>query len=116
VVATIYYFDAPVGDDFVDFFDRVLKPEQIEAGALIIAHFVTESSANNFPALPVREGENVFVWFSRFRDHAAYERYVSALARSSLWGGEISRELAQRVKGPSDVLRLSPTARSRLHG
>jgi hypothetical protein len=116
VVATIYYFDAPVGDNFVDFFDGILKPALIYAGASIIAYFVTENSKNNFPPLPVRESENVFVWFSRFRDQTAYQRYVGALARSSLWSGEISQELARRIKGDPEVLRLSPTARSQLHG
>jgi hypothetical protein len=116
VVATIYYFGAPVADSFIDFFDQVLKPVLIEAGASISAYFLTESSANNFPGLPVREGENVFVWFSRFRDQVAYQRYVGALAQSTIWRGDISQELARRIKGDPEVLRLSPTTRSQLHG
>lgn len=115
VVATIYYFDAPAGDGFVDFFEDVLKPVLIDTGASILAYFVTESSANNFPALPVREGENVFVWFSRFRDEVAYEQHVTALAQSSRWGGEGSEELARRLKRHPEILKLSPTARSQLH-
>lgn len=115
VVATSYYFDAPAGDHFVDFFDLVVKPVLIGAGASILAYFVTESSANSFPALPVREGENVFFWFSRFRDQVEHERHDAALARSPLWSGEISQELARRVKRDPEVLRLSPTARSQLH-
>ncbi len=114
VVATIYYFDAPVSDDFVDFFDQVMKPVLIDAGAAIVAYFVTESSVNSFSALPVREGENVFVWFSSFRNQVAYERYVAALARSPHWSGEISEELTRRLKGHPEVLKLSPTARSLL--
>ncbi|MGH8705889.1 MAG: NIPSNAP family protein, partial [Burkholderiales bacterium] len=69
----------------------------------------------SFPALPVREVENVFVWFSGFRDQVAYERHVAALARSPRWGVEISEELARRLKGHPEVLKLSPTARSQLH-
>jgi NIPSNAP len=115
VVATIYYFDAPAGDDFVDFFEHVLKPVLIDVGASILAYFVTDSSVNNFPALPVREGENVLVWFSRFRDQVAYERHLAALARSPRWSGEISEELARRLKGHPEVLKLLPTARSQLH-
>jgi hypothetical protein len=115
VVAIIYYFDAPVSEDFVAFFDQVMKPVLIDAGASILAYFVTESSVNSFLALPVREGENVFVWFSSFRDQAAYENYTAGLARSPQWGGEISKELARRLKGHPEVLCLSPTARSLLH-
>jgi hypothetical protein len=114
VIATIYHFYAPAGDDFVDFFDHVLKPVLIGAGASILAYFVTENTANSFPALPVREGENVFVWFSRFRDQVAYERHVAALARSPRWRGEIAAELARRLKGHPEVLKLLPTARSQL--
>jgi hypothetical protein len=116
IVATIYYFSAPVDVDFVDFFERSLKPELTGSGASILAYFITESSANTFPALPVREGEHVFVWFSRFRDEAAYENHAATLARSPRWRSGVSKELARRLKGPPEVLKLSPTARSLLRG
>ncbi len=116
VVATLYYFDAPAGVGFIDFFERALEPVLTGAGASILAYFVTESSVNTFPALPIREGEHVFVWFSRFRNQAAYEHYVAALARSWQKRGEISEALARRLKGSPEVLKLSPTARSQLHG
>ncbi len=116
VVATIYYFDAPVNADFVDFFEHTLKPVVTETGASISAYFVTEQSANTFPALPVREGEHVLVWFMRFEDHAAYERQTAALSRSRRWRGEVSEELKRRLKKAPKVLKLSPTARSLLRG
>jgi quinol monooxygenase YgiN len=114
VVATIYYLNAPIAGDFVDFFERDLQPVLKEAGGSMSAYFVTENSANNFPRLPVREGEDVFVWFSCFSDRAAYERHVVTVAQRCR--GEISEELASRLKAPPEVLKLSPTARSRLHG
>ncbi len=55
IVATIYYFEAPVTGDFVDFFEHSLKPIAKSFGAAISAYFVTENSENTFPALPVRE-------------------------------------------------------------
>jgi len=116
VIATIYYFDAPVAADFVDFFEHTLKPVVTGSGASILAYFVTESSANNFPALPVRENEHVLVWFMSFPDQAAYERHTAVLSRSPGWRNEISGKLARRLKGAPEVLRLSPTARSLLHG
>jgi len=116
IVATIYYFNAPVDVGFVDFFERSMRPVLTDSGARTLAYFITESSANTFPALPVREGENVFVWFSPFRDEAAYEGHVAALARSSRWSSIVSEELAHRLKGPPGVLKLSPTVRSQLHG
>ena len=116
VIATIYHLEAPAGDDFVDFFQHSVKPALTEAGASILAYFVTEYSPNNFPALPVREGEHVFVWFSRFQDQAAYERHLTALSRSLYWSGELSEALTGRLKRYPEVLKLSPTARSHLHG
>jgi hypothetical protein len=114
IVATIYYFDAPVDAGFVEFFERALKPMPTHSGASVLAYFVTEHSENTFPALPVREGENVFVWFARFDDLAAYERQVADLEKSPLWRDEISKELARRLKRAPEILRLSPTSRSLL--
>jgi len=116
LIATIYYFNAPVGTDFVDFFEHTLKPVVTDTGPSILAYFVTEQSANTFPALPVREAEHVFVWFMRFEDQAAYERHAAALSQSQRWRGEVSDELARRLKGAPEVLKLSPTARSRWRG
>jgi len=114
MVATVYYFDAPPDAGFVNFFEETLKPAVTDTGASILAYFVTEDSENTFPTLPVREGENVFVWFSRFNDPAAYDLHVAALARSPRWRDEISKELAIRLKRTPEVLKLSPTARSLL--
>jgi hypothetical protein len=114
VVATIYYFDAPVDATFVQFFEETVKPAVIGSGATVLASFVTEHSENTFPALPVREGENVFVWFARFDDAPAYERYLAALIQSPRWHDEISKELARRLKRAPEILKLWPTTRSLL--
>jgi quinol monooxygenase YgiN len=104
IVATIYYFDAPVDAGFVKFFEETVKPHGSSPGASVLAYFVTEHSENTFPALPVREGENVFVWFARFNDAAAFERHIAR--------DEISKELSRRLKRTPEVLKLLPTARS----
>ena len=116
VSATLHYFDSEVDSDFVNFFEQKMKPTLTEAGALIVAYFITEDSANNFPALPVREGENVFVWFAGFEDQAEYENYAAALANSKVWNEEILKSLTQQQTRVPEQLRLSPTARSRLTG
>jgi quinol monooxygenase YgiN len=116
VVATIYYFEAPVTDEFVAFFESRLKPALEDAGASLMAYFVTEAATNTFPALPVREGENVFVWLSRFRDQSAYDAHEAKLSRSKRWQNELSPDLKQRLKGKPDVLKLSPTEQSLIRG
>src|SRR5437667_2339098 len=97
IVATIYYFNAPVDAAFLQFFEKTVKPAVTGSGATVLAYFVTEHSENTFPALPVREGENVFVWFARFNDPAAYERHIAALTQSPRWHDENSKELARRA-------------------
>lgn len=77
VIASIHSFDAADGPErFAEVFDKELAERVQSAGGSILGTFVTERSENNFPALPVREGENVFVWFASFADRAAYERFA----------------------------------------
>ena len=113
VVATLYSFDAPVDFDFLEFFAADVQPAVAAAGARVIATFATEYAANTFPRLPVRDGEHVFAWFARFDDAQAHARYRERLVAQSGWRG-IAVSLARRLQGPPQVLRLSPTARSRL--
>jgi hypothetical protein len=114
VVTTIYYFGRPVPPDFINFFEHTLRPVARSLGATISAYFVTENSENTFPALPVRAGENVFVWFSTFQDSSAYENYVAALSQSERWRGEVSITLTRYLDRAQEVLKLLPTARSQL--
>ncbi|WP_232226667.1 NIPSNAP family protein [Rubrobacter radiotolerans] len=112
VAATIYHLDAPAGEGFSRHFESALEPVLSGTGAETLAAFVTEESENTFAMLPVREDENVFVWFSLFRDPAAYGRHAAALQRSRAWGEGISGAPALEAGRPPEVLRLSPTARS----
>lgn len=109
---SVHYPEPGATSEFVAFFERAVAPELTAAGASLIGYFVTEHSTNNFPALPVREGEHVFVVVSRFADQRAYEDQLSALSRSADWSREISARLQSRLLKPSDVRRLAPTARS----
>jgi hypothetical protein len=107
VVATICSLDAAPPDRLVEFLDQDLRLKLAEADASLLATFVTEPAENNFPRLPVREGENVVVWFARFPDRDAYGSHVSALERWPAW-----HEVAQGLQRQS--LRLLPAKRSQL--
>ena len=48
ILVTIYYFDAPVTDDFLEFFESTIKPITAAAGATTLAYFVSERSENTF--------------------------------------------------------------------
>jgi hypothetical protein len=116
VVATIYYFDTPVSTNFADFFANRMKPELHKAGISVAAELETESGPNNFPRLPVREGENVFVWIAAFATPDGYEKSMARLEQSQAWRAAIAPELARHLKSAPQVLRLNPAPRSRLHG
>ena len=116
VAATIYYFDAPIDTDFIRYFENTIKPVLTEAGASILAYFITEDSPNNYPPLPVREGEYVFVWFAGFASQDAYKSHLAKLRESKLWEAEIAQFLKKHLQGKPEVLRLAPTPRSWLTG
>lgn len=108
VVATICPLAASAGAAFADFFARDVEPMLREGGADIVATFATERSPNDFPALPVREGEEVFVWLARFADQAAHADHLGRI--------DVGATVAGRTDGPPETWRLTPTARSLLHG
>ncbi|MFI6926131.1 NIPSNAP family protein [Nonomuraea spiralis] len=94
-VATICH----VEDGFAEFFARQVAPALAEAGAPPVGRLESEHAENTFPRLPVRTGETVFVWFTRFA-RPEDEREVDL----SL--------LEARLTAPPVRLRLRPTARS----
>ena len=98
----------PGGDDQASLaarFER-LTPALARDGAAPIAWFVIEHAENSFPALPVRTGERMMVWFSAHADEAAQAATVSAVAEAASAAGVTAAE----------TLRLQPTARSLLRG
>jgi len=112
-VATIYPLAAAAAKSFAEIFYRVMMPELTSAGAVPIAVFETEPAKNTFPRLPVREDEQVFVWFARFADGGAYDQHVSALEESRTWREEVRPTLDGSLASLVETWRLTPTARSR---
>jgi heme-degrading monooxygenase HmoA len=98
VAATICHLDGGATEAFVEAFRNAL-PHLDPTGSSVVGAFVTETSPNTFPALPVREGENVLVWLSR---------------PENADGPPPATGLEHLLQRPPEVLRLSPTARSRL--
>ncbi len=71
------------------------------AGARTLAWYVTEDAANNFPRLPVREGEQALLSLALF----------ASAADPGDWSAGLEPWLAR----PTQRLRLAPTPRSSLH-
>jgi hypothetical protein len=86
----------------------------IGTGAVPLACFQTEHAENTFPALPVRTGENVFVWFAQFPSQANLSGHLHRLERSDRWQKRVLPALSAMLTSSPQQLRLAPTARSLL--
>jgi hypothetical protein len=101
--ATVFHLKAPASPVLLDLARGVLSQALRDAGARQLAWYVTEAAPNNFPRLPVREGEQVLVSLALFEDAGA------ALSR------DFAAALQPWLAKPTQTLRLAPTARSALH-
>jgi hypothetical protein len=115
VTATICHRDTPLDDALVEFFSHSVAPLLAETGSRPLAFLRIEPAENTFPALPVRTGEHVLVWFSSFASlehHRAHERRLEGSWR---WRDDVLPALLTQLSGPPQQLRLAPTARSLLY-
>ena len=114
ILVTIYYRDHPFDPAFADFFDHQARPALIDAGVTPLASLQTEYAENTFPALPVRTGENVFVWLARFPSPAHLGSHLRQLDHSGQWQNHVLPALSAQITGAPQRLRLAPTTRSLL--
>ena len=108
---TVCPLRAPADDALIHAFDQCVHAWWVGVGGDLLACWVTEHAPNNFPRLPVREGEPVIAWLTRFDDEAAQRRHAALLAAS---GGLERPEWRALLSGAVTHLRLAPTPRSAL--
>jgi hypothetical protein len=101
VIAQVHYFDAAASDNFVSAWSETMPARIAAASGKFLSACVTDTAENNFPRLPIREGENLFISFTLFNGTDA--KPVA-----------LPPDLAKQVKA-TETLRLIPTARSRIH-
>ena len=106
IVANIYEVASP-NTDVAELFEQDVLEKLRACGVPVLAWFTTETVENNYPRLPVREGERVLVWFARFRDDADYEAKRGGI-ETAVAG------LVPLLARDPEVLRLEPTDRSEL--
>lgn len=111
--ANIFYLNHGEAAEFAHFFRSEVEPVHRKIGAPCIAAFLTESSPNNYPRLPVREGENVLVSFHLFDSLSAYTRHVESANVITAWRN-IRASIGRGLAKPIQTLKLTPTSRSRL--
>ena len=97
-LAGVHSLSEPAREADIARIDASISPACDAAGGAILAWYVSEARPNTYPRLPVREGENVVVWFAAFADGASSDAF----------------RRAQRRGDDAQLLRLEPTKRSRL--
>lgn len=112
VVVTTFLFREPVGQHVLSLVDAEGKfLHSAPEGSTAIALLRTETAPNNYPALPVREGEHAVVRIVRYDSVNAHLAHRRHLARTSGWTG-LRGQLAPHLAETPDEKRLSPAARS----
>lgn len=114
VGAMIYYLGDVDTKQFTQFFEQAVLPQLTAAGAVPIARLVSEESPNNFPRLPIREHERVFIWFARWAGPTAEEAFVARFAELSGWRDSAPESVLPALMRKPERLRLAPTSRSEL--
>lgn len=102
VIAMLWPLPSQAGAEMVDPLEKHTEAWLKRAGARPLASLVSEHAKNTFPALPVREGENVYACFAGFDDDAHWRRHAN--------------DAAAFTESVPHILRLAPTARSLLRG
>lgn len=114
VTATIYYLWKDPEEGFSGFFEADVRPALEAAGIPVLASFTPNALENNFPRLPVRTGEKLFVWFSRYDNAEALADRQKKLRASRLWKLKAEPGLRRWLERSPQMLKLEPTPRSRL--
>jgi hypothetical protein len=107
VVAFIHYLDDASTQPFAAFFETHLRPLIEADSAAILKTFVSETSPNSFPRLPIREHDRVFVWLAR-----SGPGFLDRWRRRSGWRDAAGEALLPAFMRKPEMLRLQPTARS----
>jgi quinol monooxygenase YgiN len=108
--ATVFPLHAPASSDLLAMCREVLTPVLQQGGARRVAWYVTEPSPNNFPRLPVHEGQPVLAGLALFDSNEAFDNF----AHSSAWARNAQPALAPWLARKAESHRLVPTSRSAL--
>jgi len=113
ILAFIHYVDEPLIAPFAAFFGEHITHRAQAAGAELLGSFVSETSPNTYPQLPVREKDRVFVWFARLTA-GGEDNFLRDWRAQTGWRDSASEALLPAFMRKPEMLRLAPTARSPL--
>lgn len=108
---TVFYLHEPAGVKLLAWCRDHMASTLAHGGALQQGWYITEAGFNNFPRLPVREGEHALVGVAVFPGTADFKR----VQRSGHWCNSVAPNLSKWLARPPESRRLVPSARSALH-
>jgi hypothetical protein len=114
IIVNIHYLWKDPTEGFTSFFLDRMAPRLRAAGIPVLGAYVTETSPNTFPRLPVRQAEKIFVWITRAADGGHYAAAMRQVNASADWRAAIEPALADFEERSTQTLYLSPTPRSAL--
>ncbi|HEU4670271.1 MAG TPA: NIPSNAP family protein [Dyella sp.] len=114
LAAMVCPVDAPAGTALARAFDEEVRPWLAGRGLQVLGSGLSETAPNNFPRLPVRENEPVFVWFGHFDPPMAIAPWPAVLLAET--EENPLQAWTRRLAGQPQQLRLAPTPRSLLRG
>ncbi len=107
ILIYVHYLDSDLVAPFAAFFAGTMRP-QIEAdGGEILGTFVSETRPNNFPALPVRERDRVFVWAAHPTGGEA--AFLARRRARTGWRETAGETLLPALMRKPELLRLAAT-------
>ena len=114
VSAMIYYVGDVDAEKFGVFYNSDILPKLKTLNAHVIAQFVSEESPNNFPKLPVREKDRVFIWLGQWKNVAELDAFLDRYKRLSGLRDSAPEALLPAFMRKPEILRLKPAQRSPL--
>jgi hypothetical protein len=112
--ATIYYLGGVDEAEFSRFFSDAIAPRLNAAGVHPIATLTTDEVPNNFPKLPVRERDRIFLWMARWPSEEDCSSFLKQMRAWSGWRDKAPEAVLPAVMRKPEQLRLKPTPRSPL--
>jgi hypothetical protein len=99
MLATTFLLGSPVDEGFLHHFRERLAPVMARAGAPAVVRLQSLEMPNDWPKLPVREGEHAFVVLSELADDTAYEGGAAMFAQSRAWRDALAQVASMLAAG-----------------
>ena len=111
---TIYDLASTPAAQFSSFFAAEMIPRIQDLGVQPIAQLTTEEAPNNYPRLPIREHDRVFLWIARWQNIAQLDSFIRRSQAWTGWRDHAPESVFPALARKPERLRLAPTQLSGL--